>query len=119
MNCKYLLVYRQREFFDHHKEKRRRKDFGEDPGKVHTLADYIRQNLRGGESLDILGLRSLNPTTAAYSDASLPDPATGLPFTFYIKVLVPHTECIHPASLSALQYVNPRNRISCSREVKD
>lgn len=76
-------MYRQREFFDRRKEKRRRKELGEEPGNVHTLADYIRQNLHGGESLDILGLRSLNPTptdvnTAANSDASLPDLATGL-----------------------------------------
>lgn len=56
-------------------------ELGEETG-MHTLADYIRQNLHGGESLDILGLRSLTPTpvdvnTAADSDASLPDPATG------------------------------------------
>ncbi|KAG0607296.1 hypothetical protein M758_8G017200 [Ceratodon purpureus] len=71
---------RQREFFDHRKEKKRRNELGAESGKLQTLADYIRQNLHGGESLDILGLRSLNPTpadvnTAANSDANLPDPA--------------------------------------------
>lgn len=89
--CKDVLVYRQREFFDHRKEKRRRTQFGEEPGKLHTLADYIRQNLHGGESLDILGLRSLKPTTADantvanFDIANLPDPATGLLPSLFIS----------------------------------
>jgi len=88
MNCKVVLAYRQQEYFDHRKEKQRKTELGEESGQVHTLADYIRQNLHGGESLDILGLRSLNPSpvvdvnTAADSDASLPDPAAGLSSTF-------------------------------------
>jgi len=83
-------MHRQREFFDHRKEKQRRMELGEESGKVHTLADYIQQNLHGGESLDILGLRSLNPTpadvnTAADSDAIVPDPVIGLPSPFLSK----------------------------------
>lgn len=60
---------------------------------MHTLADYIRQNLHGGQSLDILGLRSLNPTpvevdTAAELNASLRETASGLPSTLTSKFRV-------------------------------
>lgn len=87
--CVYALVYRQREFFDHRKEKQRRTESVEESRKPHTLADYIQQNLHGGESLDILGLRNLNPTaadacTTENPDVNFPDhPANGLPSSLY------------------------------------
>nr|XP_024402931.1 uncharacterized protein LOC112295483 isoform X4 [Physcomitrium patens] len=64
---------RQREFFDHRKEKQRRTESVEESRKPHTLADYIQQNLHGGESLDILGLRNLNPTAADACTTENPD----------------------------------------------
>jgi hypothetical protein len=87
-------VYRQREFFDHRKEERRRNELGEESGKARTLADYIRQNLHGGESLDILGLRSLNPTPADVNSSANSDanPATGILFSLFISKFLCHVQ---------------------------
>lgn len=58
-----ILVYRQQEFFETRKElKRRRAEDVEVPEKVSNLGDCLQRITPLGESLDILGLRSLTAT---------------------------------------------------------